>query len=357
MNTTYCKINTNKFMHKEVLFTFIAFYAALICLPAAAQKGPPSVPVEAITVKIGKLSERITTVGTLGSNESVVIRPEIAGRITEINFQEGQKVTKGASLIVLDSSVYRAELDQAKAQLQLANRNYARIQRLVAKSVATEQALDEAKSKLEIGNATVALAQAKLDKTAIKAPFSGITGLRKVSVGDYITVGQDIVNLEDIETIKVDFRVAEKYLPVVKTGQNIQINVDAYQDQTFEGQVYAVDPRINLEGRSVVIRARVPNKKDLLRPGLFARVKLIMNVKDDAIMVPEQAIIPKGVDQYLFRIVDNKAKFTKVVTGIRRDGNVEIIKGLKADDIIVTAGHQKIRDGVPVKIVNSEKGV
>src|SRR5690606_15210939 len=162
---------------------------------------------------VGQLSERVTAVGSLKSNESVIIRPEVAGRVISINFDEGQRVKQGDLLIALDDSVYKAELDQAKAQLDLAQSNFKRVQELHQREVATARARDEAQSGLQVGTAAVALAEARLEKMAIRAPFSGIAGLRKVSAGDYITVGQDIVNLEDIEPIKADFRVAEKFLP------------------------------------------------------------------------------------------------------------------------------------------------
>ena len=149
--------------------------------------------------KIGQLSDRVTAIGTLRSNEAVVIRPEIAGRVVSINFKEGERVEKGDALIALDDSIYRAELDQVKAQLQLAERNFKRIDELYDRKVATSRSRDEVESGLAVGSAAVSLAQARLDKTVIRAPFSGIVGLRNVSVGDYVTVGQDIVNLVDID--------------------------------------------------------------------------------------------------------------------------------------------------------------
>ncbi len=338
------------------LVALIYFFPNLLCFPATAQGPGRAVPVEAAKVEVGQLSDRVMAVGTVRSNESVVIRPEIAGRVVSINFEEGQRVRKGDLLVELDDSIYKAELVQAEAQLRLAQRNYNRVEELHAKQVATTRARDEAQSGLEVGTAAVALAQARLEKTVIKAPFSGVMGLRRVSVGAYITVGFDIVNLENIEPIKVDFRIAEKFLPAVRTGQTIEIGVDAYPGQSFEGKVYAIDPRINEEGRSVVIRALVPNEKLLLRPGLFARVTLIMNLKKNALTVPEQAIVPRGEEQYVYTIIDGKVRQKKVTIGTRRNGRVEIVEGLGTKDIVVTAGHLKIRDGVPVTVVNSGKG-
>lgn len=331
--------------------------AIIICLPltiaALAQpKGPPHVPVEAAKVAAGPLSERVTAVGSLASNESVVVRPEIAGRVVEIAFKEGQPVKKGDLLIKLDDSINRAELAESEAKLELAKRNFARIEELYAGKIATGRSRDEARSNLDVGTAAVELAKVRLAKTSISAPFDGIAGLRRVSIGDYVTAGEDLFNLEEIDPIKVDFRASEKFLPAIRAGQSIEISVDAYPGRIFKGEVYAIDPRIDAAGRSVVIRASVDNDERLLRPGLFARVTLLLELKPKALTLPEQAIVPRGNAQFVYKVVDGKAKQIKVEIGTRRDGRVEIVKGLAQGDVVVTAGHQKIRDGAAVKIVD-----
>jgi membrane fusion protein (multidrug efflux system) len=333
--------------------------AAGLAAPAPAQQAQeetPAVPVEAAKVEIRPILERVIAVGSLRSNESVTMRPEIAGRVVSIDFDEGQAVEKGRLLLKLDDSVYQAELNEAEAQLRLAQSNFQRVEELHTKKVATARSRDEARSGLDVGTAAVALAQARLERTRIIAPFAGIAGLRQVSIGDYITAGQDIVNLEDIDPIKVDFRVAEKFLSAVRVGQTIQVGVDAYPGTVFEGEVYAIDPRIDIQGRSVVIRARLPNSERLLRPGLFARVTLVLETRPQAVTVPEQAIMPRGSEQFVFTIVDGKVKQTKVTIGSRRDGRVEIVEGLGHEDIVVTAGHLKIRDGVAVRVIGDGKG-
>lgn len=317
------------------------------------QKGPPPVPVEAAKVTQRPLGERVTAVGTLISNESVVVRSEIAGRITQILFEEGRPVSQGDRLFVLDDSIYRAELAEAQARMKLAQRNSERTEELFANKITSARTRDEAISQLEVSKATVDLARMRLAKTVITAPFDGIMGLRKVSVGDYISAGEDLVNLEDIDPIKVDFRVAERFLAAVRPGQSIAVRVDAFPDREFTGEVYAIDPKLDAEGRSILIRARIPNQDRLLRPGLFARVTLTVELKPNALTVPEQALVPRGGDQFVYKVVDGKAAQTKVLTGIRRDGSVEILDGLAADDVVVTAGQLKIRDGAPVKVLPS----
>jgi membrane fusion protein (multidrug efflux system) len=222
---------------------------------------------------------------------------------------------------------------------------------LFSNKYATAQSADEAVSNLAVTKAAVELARVQLEKTQIVAPFSGIVGLRHVSVGEYITAGQALVNLEAIDPVKADFRVPEKFLPAIKVGQSIRIKVDAFPGENFEGKVYAIDPRIDVAGRSLLVRAKVPNAGKRLRPGLFARVTVLLQLKGDALTVPEQAIVPQGDSQYVFRIDGGKAKLTKVTVGMRRSGRVEILEGLSVSDEVVTAGQLKIRDGTPVTVV------
>ena len=312
------------------------------------QPAPPAVSVEMAKVDIGTIAAEVLAVGTLRSNESVVIRPEIAGRIASISFSEGDFVDKGAKLVVLDDSVYRAELAEAQANLNLSRRNFARAEELAQKGAGTERARDEARAAVERGEAAIELAKARLDKMKIVAPFRGIIGLRKVSPGDYISPGQDLVNLEDIETIKVDFRIPERNLGALREGQRIRIKIDAFPGRTFEGAVYAVDPHISEAGRSIAVRARIPNRDKVLRPGLYARVTLMLDERENAILVSEQAVFPRGDSQYVYKVIDGKAVLTKVKTGLYRGGVIEVVEGLGPEDVIVKAGQMKIRDGSPV---------
>jgi membrane fusion protein, multidrug efflux system len=318
----------------------------------AAQK---SVPVEAAQVTKGPLTEQVTAVGSLRSDESVVISSEIAGRINEIHFKEGTPAEKGAPLITLDCSVYQAELHQAEAKRLLAEQSNQRVTELFSRKIAAASTKDEAESNLAVANAATELAKVHIEKTKIVAPFAGIVGLRQVSVGEYITPGQPLVGLDAIESIKVDFKVPEKYLPTVHTGQFIEIKVDAYPGQAFKGEVYAIDPRVDVEGRSLFIRARVPNVDQKLRPGQFARVTLIHQVKPDALTVPEAAIVPKGEDQYVFKVVAGKALLSRVSIGTRREGRVELVDGVAAGEVVITAGQLKIRDGSDVTVVPAQE--
>jgi membrane fusion protein (multidrug efflux system) len=330
-----------------------------VAAKGAATGGPSGgVTVEAVKVALAQLPQTITAVGSLRSDESVTVRPEVAGRISAIRFNEGQRVAKGATLVLLDPSINEADVGQARANLKLAQSKFDRATDLAKSNFISGQAKDEAENNLRVAEAALQLAQAKLAKTEIKAPFSGIIGLRVVSVGDYVKEGADVVNLEAIDPLKVDFRVPEVYMRQVQVGQTLQVALDALPGKTYEGRVFAINPLVDATGRSIVIRAQVKNADTALRPGMFARVRLITRDQQDALVLPEQTIVPQGDEQYVFKVVDGKALRTKVTVGQRRDGKVEILSGLSAADTVVSAGQLKLRDGVPVAVAgNGERAV
>ena len=309
--------------------------------------------VEVSRVAAVALPQTITAVGSLRSDESVTLRPEIAGRITEILFEEGRPVAKGDLLVRLDQSVTQAEARQARANLTLARGKYERSVDLARRNFISGQAKDEARNNLEIAASALALAEAKLRKTEIRAPFSGIIGLRAVSTGDYVREGQDMVTLQAIDPLKVDFRVPETFLTQVAVGQSVEVALDALPGRSYEGKVFALDPLVDAAGRAIVIRAQVRNQDTAMRPGMFARVTLITREHKDTLVVPEQALMPQGTEQFVFRVVDSRAERVKVTTGQRRDGKVEIVAGLARDDIVVIAGQLKLRDGVLVRAANA----
>ena len=323
---------------------------------AAAPGGLAGVTVEAARVTFAPMPQGITAVGSLRSDESVTLRPEVAGRISVIAFQEGQRVTKGALLVRLDAAVPEAEVAQARANLTLAKSKFDRAVDLAQRNFISGQAKDEAENNLKVADAALQVAEAKLAKTEIRAPFTGMIGLRGVSVGDYVKEGADLVNLESIDTLKVDFRVPETYLKQVQVGQSLAVILDAIPGKTFDGKVFAVNPLFDAAGRSIVIRAVVRNTDTALRPGMFARVRLFTREAKDALVVPETALVPSGDEQYVYRVVDGKALRTKVDIGQRRDGVVEILQGLDPTATIVTSGHLKIRDGSVVTVAGAARG-
>jgi membrane fusion protein, multidrug efflux system len=319
--------------------------------PGAGGARPPTA-VEAEVAKAERIAQEIIAVGSLRSNESTTLSSEIAGRISAIHFREGQPVAKGAPLFELDDSVYRAELAQARAGLALSERNHERAKELFERKLISTRERDEAAAQLDVDRAAVALADARLAKTRIRAPFEGVVGLRAVSPGDYINAGQPLAPLEQISVLKADFRLSEAALSAIKVGQTLNLEVDAYPGQVFPGRVYAIDPRLAEETRSIGVRARVPNDQGQLRPGLFARVKLVIAERASAVLVPEQAIVPQGEKRFVYVIENGMAAMRPVELGLRQAGRVEVLSGVTPGDAVITAGNQKIGPGMPVVPIN-----
>lgn len=321
---------------------------------------PPSqslpVSVEVARVSVEPLVETIQTVGSLRPDEAVTVTSEIAGRVAKIAFSEGQKVAAGDLLVQLDPSILRAELARARSELTLARANHDRNTRLARDGMASPRARDESLAALQAAQAGVVLAEARLEKTEIRAPLSGVVGLRSISTGAYLEPGRAIVELADIDPLKLDFRVPELALRAVRTGQAVRVSIDALAGRHFEGTVYAIDPIVEPGGRAIRMRARIPNPDGLLTAGLFARVEIAVDRREQALLIPDSAVFARGDGRFVYRIVDQRARLTKVVPGVRRPGRIEIIEGLADGDRVVIAGHQQLHDGALVEIIGAQSG-
>lgn len=313
----------------------------------------PSVAVEAAPAVATTSTQDLRAIGTLQSDESVQITSEIAGRITRILLSEGAPVAVGDLMVQLDDALAKAEVADAQARYNFAESNLGRANSLARSGNVTERARDEASTNAETTRAALELAKVRLSKHAIRAPFSGIAGIRKVSPGAYVEAGQAIVNLEKIDTLKIDFKLPELHLAQVATGQTVDITVDALPGRTFEGTIYAIDPHIDVNGRALSIRARLENPDLVLRPGLFARVLVRGQVKRNVLVVPEAAIVPRGQDKIIYTIENGEAREAKVELGGRKGGMVEVLSGLTENAVVVVAGQQKLKHGTAVEIVVS----
>lgn len=325
--------------------------AAAKAEPNAKQAAQPGIAVEAAAAVATTSTEDLRAIGTLQSDESVQISSEIAGRITEIPLVEGTPANVGDILVQLDDALAKAEVADAQARYNLAVGNLGRANSLAKSGNVTERARDEATTNAETTRAALELAKVRLAKHTIRAPFSGTAGIRKVSPGAYVEAGAAIVNLEKINTLKIDFKLPELFLAQVKNGQTIEISVDALPGRTFTGTIYAIDPHIDINGRALNIRARLENPDLILRPGLFARIRVKGQVKRNVLVIPEAAIVPRGDDKIVYVIRNGQAIEAKVSLGARRDGLVEVTDGLTEDAMVVTAGQQKLKDGSAVEIV------
>ena len=317
------------------------------------QQKPRGLPVKAIQVSSSSLTDEVTAVGSLISDESVVIRPEIDGRITKIHFVEGQNIKKKSILISLDNSEYLARLDAVKAELRTESKRLERSLDLLKDGFISKEALDIQRGKIDILKARVMEAESRLSKTKITAPFSGIIGLRKISKGAYVRAGHDIAILENLYQMKVDFKIPEIYSLSLKKNQDVFIEVDALPGEKINGKIYAFEPALDEVTRSILIRAKVPNDGYKLKSGMFARVTLILNKRENVITIPEEALWPQGVDNFVYKVIDNKVILTKVSLGKRVPNKIEITQGLSLGDTVVTEGQIKLRNGAPVMILPS----
>ena len=326
---------------------------AALAPSAQADEGPL---VEVVRVQKALVRDELVTFGTLRSDESVMIRPEIDGRLARLHFNEGQAVEAGDLLVSLDDAIARAELAQAQANLQLAESSFRRSQLLFSRGASNAQALDEARAQQQAARASLALAQARLDKTQIRAPHAGQLGLRQVSPGDYLEAGQDIVNLEVLDPLKLDFRVPQKAVGQIHLEQVVEVSVDAYPGELFRGAVAAINPRLDEAGRSQAIRAQLANPEGRLKPGQFVRVTVILAERPEALLIPEEAVMPLGERLLVNLVVDGKVEQREIKLGRRLGGRAEVREGLRGDETLISAGWQKVRQGMAVRTRPAEEG-
>lgn len=325
--------------------------------PAGGGGGAGPVPVEVARAESRLVQDDATAVGSLRSRQGVMVRPEVSGRVARLGFADGQRVKRGQVLVQLDDTLQVAQLQQAEAQASIARSNYQRNKELVAQNFVSRSVLDQSEANLQVAEAQVSLARAQLGRMKIVAPFDGTAGIRNVNVGDYVKDGADLVTLEDTSSMYVDFRLPERFLPKVQSKQKVSVAVDALPDRQFDARVEALDPQVDANGRALLVRARVDNAGQLLRPGMFARVRLVLAEKPDAVLVPEEALVPQGNKQFLLKVVQGPegpaSERLEVSTGIRRDGKVEILSGVAAGDTVVTAGQAQLMRGQsrPVRVV------
>lgn len=326
---------------------------------APGRGGPAATPaVEVARVAVATLADEAQAVGSLRSRQSVVLRPEVSGRVTQLNFRDGARVRRGQVLVQLDDQLPLAQVQQAQAELSIAEANHKRNQELVAQNFISRRSVDESAANLQVAQAKLALARATAARLRITAPFDGIAGIRSINLGDYLKDGADIVNIEDMDAMYVDFRLPERYQTKVRPGQTALVEVDALPGRKYTAVVHAIDPLVDANGRSVAIRGCIDNRHLQLRPGMFARVTAVFGERANARVIPEEALVPQGGRQYVVRLVDGPDQDTKIAqrvdvqVGMRRPGRVEITEGLQPGDLVVTAGQQRIqKDGMPVRVV------
>lgn len=314
-------------------------------------KGGPAkgLQVNGVVVSTSDFDSNIDITGTLEANETVDLRSEVSGLVTKINFKEGSNVTKGSLLLKINDRDIQAQLQDALTKQSLSATNENRSKQLLDKGAISQEEYDTSLANLQSLKAQVQLVRAQLAKTAIYAPFNGKIGLRSISEGVYLTPTMVIANLSSIDPLKLSFSVPEKYVGQVKSGVDISFTTDGYP-KTFTGRVYAIEPGINTATRTLQIRALVPNNGQELRPGSFAKIKLALSTEKDAILIPNEAIIPVLKGKTVFISKNGKAQQVPVEAGTRTAENIVITSGLKVGDTVLTTGAMALKQDAPVKV-------
>jgi membrane fusion protein, multidrug efflux system len=332
---------------KIVLFSVLAF-----AVPAFGQGGFP-VSVETAEVRTAELETSVTAVGTVIAEASATLRAEVPGQILGIHFEEGQPVTAGSRLFTIEATVLEADVNEARANADRSQAAYKRASELFAKKLISATDYDTARANYDVDMARLHSSEARLSKKVVRAPFDGFVGLRRINIGDYASIGQQLVDIVQLDPLRVDFSLPETLVAKVRPDLGIDVTVDAYPDDVFAGRITAVSPQSDVQGHNIEVRANLPNGELKLRPGMFVRIDISLGVKSNAILVPEQAVWPIGQDKTVFVVADGKAMRRIVTLGERKPGMVEVLSGLDVGDVVVTAGQMKLYEGAAVNPVGA----
>jgi membrane fusion protein, multidrug efflux system len=317
----------------------------------AAQGGggmPPGMPVEVAVARADTVRDEVAATGQIEAIQSIELRPEVEGRIVGFLIREGQEVAAGTPLFQIDSTELGAQVAQLAAQRDLANQDLARTKDLIAQNAASTQDLQHAEANARSMDAQYRVMSTRLARTTVRAPFSGIVGQRFVSQGDYVNNTTKLVTLQTVNPMRATFNVPEKYAQSLKRGQEVTFRVAAIQNRGFVGEVDFVDPVVSLPGRTILVKANVPNPQRLLQPGMFIEARLVTAVRSKAVVVPEDAVVPVQGATFVWVVQEGKAAQRQVGIGVRTPGYVEITSGIDAGDQVVVGGLDVLFPGAPV---------
>ncbi|MEK6477802.1 efflux RND transporter periplasmic adaptor subunit [Catalinimonas sp. 4WD22] len=306
-------------------------------------------PVEGMIIKTSEIDDKIYATGTLLPNEEVELRPETSGRIVGIYFEEGSRVSKGQLLAKIDNSELSAQLNKLKVQEKLAQSEEARQQKLLDIEAISQGEYDVTLNQLNTIEAEIELVETQIQKTNIVSPFSGVISLRNVSEGGYVSPTTLIASMQQIDPIKVEFSVPERYITEIHEGTVVNFSV-TNTNETYQAKVYAIDSKIDINTRTVRVRARSNNPENTLKPGAFARIEIILKTFEDAILVPSEAILTEMEGQKVFISENGKATSKRIKTGIRNENMVQVIEGLAPKDTLILTGLMSIQDGRSIEI-------
>ena len=310
--------------------------------------GPPAMPVEVVEAIADTVVDAILATGQIEAVHSVELRPDIEGRIAEILVREGSRVTRGQPLFQVDDAELKAEVARAEAERDLARQSLARTRELLAQKASSQSELERAEATSRSTGAEYQLLKVRLDRTTVRAPFSGVAGRRLVSLGDYVTTSTGLMTLQTVSPQRAVFQVPERYADQLKRGQEVTFRVAALPGREFSGRVGFVDPVVELPGRTITVKADVPNPRGELQAGMFIEARLATDVRPSAVVIAEDGVLPLQGTNYVWVVVDGKAVRRQVELGVRTPGFVEARSGVEAGEQVVVGGQERLAEGAPV---------
>lgn len=319
--------------------------------PAAATGGPPAMPpmpVDVDTARRQSVVDAVRATGRIEAVQAIELRPDEQGRVTQLLFREGQRVAAGTPLVKIDDAMLKAQSERAKADRDLANQQLERVRRLRAQNAASPADLERAEAAARSAEAGLALLELQIERTTVRAPFAGAVGQRFVSVGDYVTPQSRLLTLQTVNPQRAVIEVPERYAVLLRPGQTVEFAVAAQQNRTHRARVDFIDPVVQNESRTIVVKASAPNPGGLLKPGMFIEARLATATRPNAIVVPEDAVQPLRSANVVWAVVDGKASRRVVTLGVRSAGVVEVVSGVQAGEIVVVGGLERMGEGAPV---------
>lgn len=315
---------------------------------AAAPGAMPPMPVDVATAREETVADVVRANGRIEAVQAVELRPDEQGRIVELLFREGQSVAAGTPLIRIDDAMLRAQAERAAADRDLARQQLERVRRLRAENATAPADLERAEAAARSAEAALAVLQLQIERSVVRAPFGGVVGQRFVSVGDYVTPSSRLLTLQTVDPQQVVLDVPERHAIALRSGQTVEFTIAAQSERVFTARVEFIDPVVQDANRTILVKARAPNRDGVLRPGMFVEARLATGTRAGAVVVPEDAIQPLRTGNIIWAVVDGKASRRAVQLGTRSQGKVEVLSGVQAGEQVVVGGLERMAEGMPI---------
>ncbi len=315
---------------------------------APVNRGPAAISIEAVAAYRDTVIEEIVATGSIEAMQQVALRPDVDGRVVELLFREGQRVSEGQALIKIDDAELAAQVERARADRDLARQALERTRQLLADRAAAPADLERAEAQARVAEASLELLELRLSRTVVRAPFAGVIGQRRVSVGDYVTPQRELLMIQTVSPVRTVFNVPERYAAVLAPGQTVSFRVAALPGSTFSGRVDFVDPAVTLPARTIAVKAIADNRDGALQPGMFTEVRLATERRGNATVIPEEAIAPAAEGSFVWVVDGETVTRREVELGVRTPGFVEVRRGLEAGELVVVGGLDRLFEGAAV---------